>query len=97
MSPFRSGEKSSNKLIRSSGRSIESDRAGTRREKQTSNQLMPADRIQTEMSGLDTGREEIAGNKLRGCGSESIEKDRPDIYSDGSLRRQESNLLDNMP
>ena len=84
MSPFRSGEKSSNKLIRSSGRSIESDRTGTRREKQTSNQLMPADRIQTEMSGLDTGREEIAGIKLRRCGSESIEKDRPDIYSDGS-------------
>ena len=58
---------------------------------------MPADRIQTEMSGLDTGRGEIVDNKLRGGGSESIEKDRPDIYSDGSLRRQESNLLDNMP
>ena len=31
----------------------------------------------------------MADNKLRGAGSESIERDRPDIYSDRSIRRQE--------
>ena len=78
-------------------RSIKSDRRETGREKQTSNQLMPADRIQTYMSGLDTCRGEMADNKLREAGIESIERDRSDIYSDGRLRRQERNLQDNIP
>ena len=69
-------------LIWYSRRSIESDRQRTGREKHASNQLMPADR---QMSALYTCPREIADNKLRGAGSESIERDRPDIYSDGPI------------
>ena len=41
------------------------------------------------MSGLYTCPVEMADNKLREAGSESIERDRPDIYSDERLPRQE--------
>ena len=37
------------------------------------------------MSGLDTRRCEIADNKLIGAGNDSIERDRPDIYSEGYI------------
>ena len=99
MSSCSSVEKSGNKLIWSSRRSIESDRPGTGREKQTSNQLMPADRIQTYMSGLDICRGEMADNKLRGAGSKSIERERPTghIQRWTSLTPRERNLQDNIP